>query len=687
MASQFEATGRSIQSVGKKIQGTFLQTAATTAKIGTGLAALGSGLVLGGLIKSSVKFNEEMETSQGIIASTLQLYDFFDDAKFDSGMDKQAKLAAQFQMNLSLAQGEMDKIFSIAAKSPASFEQGREFYQMMLPGAASITRDMDRIREMFRKGLTLGTITGDYKVAGQQTSRILKGGAGAEFDVWKTMEKPIMKAGKEMGLFKKNVREGADITKKFNELSGADRLRVFEAATEGLGVATDYWATTWVGLVSTLQSSGQLLKRDFGRAMFDTIKQRMKLLAEMFSPDGSRFKNLQKMAATWGVLLAGPLSNLLEWGTQKLVYITNNWQDISIKLLRAWEAGKNVAGLMLKAAILRTGVGVTAQAGGMAIQAGSGIFQVIKSLVSMGPVAAAAAIAVSAIAAAFAVIGGGVFAHFISKWDEIVQGFRDGSISIAPLLQVVSDLWAKFLALGAAMTGNASGASMAGSIISLLTDFIYGLTKTIEWTIRIGALMVFLIEQIITNVQMLVGAIATAMTSMLLGILKLAEAITGQITGTHYLVGEKAGQRIEDSAIGKATAFMESIQEGAIDMTKNGAGGFGDSALARSMFEGADAFRDAAGTLSGEDWEAQWRSALAQAEEDAARRASQGPPGDPSNDMTNNPKGGNTHIYKMTVTNDLRNNDPDRIIGAFLKSVNKAIDKRTGATTGVAGAK
>jgi hypothetical protein len=55
--------------------------------------------------------------------------------------------------------------------------------------------------------------------------------------------------------------------------------------------------------------------------------------------------------------------------------------------------------------------------------------------------------------------------------------------------------------------------------------------------------------------------------------------------------------------------------------------------------------------------------------------------------MTNNPKGGNTHIYKMTVTNDLRNNDPDRIIGAFLKSVNKAIDKRTGATTGVAGAK
>ena len=45
------------------------------------------------------------------------------------------------------------------------------------------------------------------------------------------------------------------------------------------------------------------------------------------------------------------------------------------------------------------------------------------------------------------------------------------------------------------------------------------------------------------------------------------------------------------------------------------------------------------------------------------------------------PKGSTTHIHKMVVNQDLRNQDPDRVIGAFYRAVDNAVTKRTQATT------
>ena len=44
------------------------------------------------------------------------------------------------------------------------------------------------------------------------------------------------------------------------------------------------------------------------------------------------------------------------------------------------------------------------------------------------------------------------------------------------------------------------------------------------------------------------------------------------------------------------------------------------------------------------------------------------------------PAGGNVTINKMVVHQDLRNQDPDRVIGAFYRAVDKSVRNRTQST-------
>lgn len=676
-AMDFARAGAAVSSAGRSIQGSFAGTAVSAGKIAGVVAGLAGAYGLGKMVQHSIAFNEQMETAQGTLASTAQLFDFFDNAKFPEHMSQAQKDAARFRMNLKLAHGEMDRIFDIAAKSPATFEQGMKFYQNMFPGAAGITRDMDRIRELYRKGLSVGIITGgDFKVAGQQMGRILKGGAGAEFDVWKTLEKPIMNAGKNMGIFGDAVTQ-ANVTKQFNELAAIDRLKVVEKAVESLGATTEYWAGTWVGLKSTITSIGQLFQRAFGKALFEGAKERLQRLVKLLNPEKNVFKRLEDGFAVWGKMVALPLNRLFDWVFLQVDYISRNWVSMSIKLIHGFDTFMQAAKLMLKVALMRTavggavrGVGGVMEAGGAMAKAGRSIVQVMRAA---GPAAPAVA-ALAAATAGLAVVFGGVAVHWMSNWKDILSGFREGTIVVRPLFQAVADLWAKMAALGQSFMGGSSAAGSMQTIINMATKTILGLTSALEWTVRVGAVAAVYLENIARLFGATLGVMVTATAKFVQGIMFAVKQLD-RVPGV--------------DGLSEAYEGVKAFADSSMNFTKSSLAGMGVSGtVGEKMWTAADAFAAARGQLEDSGMLGAFYKALAEREADKLNKAlTQGFSGspDPDRDLSN-PPGNTTHIYKMNVIQDLRNHDPDRIIGAFKKAINSSVKRRVSANTGMAGA-
>lgn len=676
-AMDFARAGAAVSNAGKRIQGSFAGTAVTVGKIAGAVAGLAGAYGLGKMVQHSIAFNEQMETAQGAMASTAQLFGFFDNVKFPQHMTQAQKDAKRFQMNLKLAHGEMDRIFDIAAKSPATFEEGMKFYQNMFPGAAGITRDMDRIRDLYRKGLSVGIITGgDFKVAGQQMGRILKGGAGAEFDVWKTLEKPIMHAGKNMGLFGRAVTE-ANVTKKFNELAAIDRLKVVEKAVESLGATTEYWAGTWVGLKSTIISIGQLFQRAFGDAIFDGAKERLKRIVKLLDPEKNVFKRLEDGFAVWGKMVAIPINKTFDWIFLQIDHISKNWVSMSVKLIHGFDTFLHAAKLMLKVALMRTAVGGAVRGVGGAMEAGGAMFKAGRSIVQVMRAAGPAAPAVAALAAAtagLAVVFGGVAVNWMSNWKDILKGFREGSIVVRPLFQAVADLWAKMAALGQSFMGGTSAAGSMQTMINIATSMVIGLTTALEWTVRIGAVAAVYLENIARLFGATLGVMVTATAKFVQGIMFAVKQLD-RIPGVDGLSDAYDG--------------VKAFADASANFTKSSLAGMGiEGTVGEKMWTAADAFAQAKGQLEDSGMLDAFYKALAEREADKLNNALiagfVGEP-DPTNDLKN-PPGNTTHIYKMNVIQDLRNHDPDRIIGAFKKAVNDSVKRRVSANTGIAGA-
>lgn len=660
-ANTFSRAGASIEAAGRKIQGGLLGALSTTAKIGGAIGVLAGGYGFGKLITSSVAFNEQLETVQGTMASTFQLYSFYDNFKFDPGMDHATREAQRFKMNLELAHGEMDRIFDIAAKSPATFEQGMKLYQNMLPGAAGITRDLDRIRNLYRRALPLGLITGgDYAVAGQQLGRILTGGAGAEYDTWKKLQQPILRAGKGLGMFKNIHGIGDDLTKAFNQLAGEDRLKLLEEATKSLDATTEFWGQTWVGVKSTLISIGQLMQRAFGRAIFEGIKERGQRLVKLLDPEKNTFKRLEKMMETWGHFVAGPINAAFDWVFVNLDYLSKNWEEVSAKFLRGASIAKTAAILLAKAAVVRTGVGLGMRAGGMVMQGGAKAMEMGQAVAAMGAAGLPAIGLITALAVAIgglSIAAGGVLAVFVKDWNELVDAFIKGDIHIEPLLQVLADLWEKFVAVGEVFLGTSDTVGAANSIILSVANAMLLMMDIMGGVLRVTGYLSIALQGIVVTIKNVIGALGIG----------LAQAIKSVLQPLADLPG-----------VGKALDPVMGAMDGMIGASQQWIGGFGD--IDSKFLDAADAWDEARGKIDVDDLAARLR---ASAEE--AKKARDNAP-DPSGDITDKPPGNTTHIYKMNVIQDLRNHDPDRIIGAFKKAVNDSVKRRVSANTGIAGA-
>lgn len=457
-------------------------------KMGTGSAAAWAGkasAVIGGILSAGIAVavtkgmfgglaaNAKAEEVRGRIGSTLQLFDFAADA----GSAEQ-----QFAQNLQTAKAYQGELVKIADAAPGDVEQVTDLFQNMLPGLASVTQEHTRIRDLTQKEVYLAGILGNrFALVGEQTSRILTGGAGAEMDTWRLLQKPIAEAGRELGAFpKKSQLFGEKLTMAFNKLSPEQRLATFEKALERLSKPIrDYYENTWEGITAQGTSALKELRRSFGQEGFYAVKRAVKSLTGeggVLNQGSERFQSLRAFMVGMGQ----QFGRLLEAGILKvgagLAYVADNWQSIVVKAQQAGvylaEGAKTATALMAA----RTGGAFLAQGAGTLMQA-------TTSILSMGAaalIAAPAFIALGVVVGGAAVMFGGVITYLVSNIDDFASAIAQ--VDLTDFFQAVSDLGAKFYALGEYLLGEpASAQEGLATVVGWATTAVNGLASAFQW--------------------------------------------------------------------------------------------------------------------------------------------------------------------------------------------------------------
>lgn len=466
---------------------------AKTAAVAAGLVFAGAfGLAAGKGIVGGIQENASAESSQNRIGTTLQLFDF------NAGSDA----AMQYGKNLQDAAWYSKELIRIADAAPGDIGQIEELFQGMLPGMASITQEASRITDLTQKATLLSAVLGNrFALVGEQSSRMLTGGAGAEMDTWRLLQAPILEAGKAMGVFKDSQGLGEKLTLAFNKLDPEKRLAVFEKGLERLGdeVAQQY-ANSWEGITSQAISSGKALRRVFGKDMFDELKAGLKGITQDGGPldsKGPQFRSLKEFMGVLGEGAGKATRGAMNIAMSATSYVADHWQQIVMQAQTA--AHYLVSGAKLAAGLsaARMGAGVGLGVAGFAMDSVKGITSAVSGVVSMGSAALFAGPAILAAGAAAAGLGivalgagvmlGGIVTYLVSNLDDFMDKLRSGAVDLQPFLQAVDDLGAKFYALGGYLLGAGSDTDVFQTTVDAATGVVKDVTNAFEWLLRTTA--------------------------------------------------------------------------------------------------------------------------------------------------------------------------------------------------------
>ena len=694
------ATGMSkhslrVQQAGQAIAGSTIQTAAMFGKIAAGTALLAGAAGFGALVTGGIKFNAQLEESRFRMASTLQLFKHAA-GTFEQGMSKglsaEKAAGAQFAENMRIATVAQDRIFRMAAKSPASFGEAEQMFANMLPGARAITGDMERIMQLQQKSLALGLITGDFSTTGAQLSRILTGGAGAEMETWRqVLATPIKDAAAEMGgeYAKLGTLMGEDLTKAFNKLAPEDRMKLVEKAMESL--PTEELGKSFRGVASTIMSNAQILQKYLGEAAFAKIKDRMQKWVGkggLLDPDGETMSKLATAATSIGNALGGVIDPLADKLEKWVTYLANNWPSVIEKFQKAWDTGLRVAKMILRVAAARAlvGGGMMAAGGiGRGIGAGmgaggkmfSGITKMITkigpAMTGLGPALTSIGPAIMGISSAalfalplFLVLGaalmglgamfGGVVAWFITNWDQITAAIQNGTLSLSPLFDALEQAWNGFAILGAHLLGGGNAATQMQTAVYMLTDAVHFMLATFVLGMKVVGAFQFATNAVILGVK----AIGLALIGMIEGIMFLVNQVAQGMAKAHMIDAASA------ASVAGAYASVQSQRKGFVEGMRQ------DAKDATQVWDAADKLLEGQST-------GKWAKGI----EETMRNdklGDIGTAGAAGGKPPTAPAGGNVNIHKMVVHQDLRNQDPDRVIGAFYRAVDKSVRNRTQST-------
>jgi hypothetical protein len=513
---------------------------ASAAAIGKYSAAIGAMAVGGGIglmVAKGVELNIGQERLQNTIAGTLQLF------------NHSAGATDQLGQNIKVAGAALQALTRIADESPGELKDIQNLFTNMLPGARAATADMKRILDLSQNvALFTPTFGGDFSMAGSQISRMLTGGAGAEMEVWRTLQPVLLEVGKEMDkvgqkgkkIFDKATEGGEKMTMAFNKLTKEDRLAVLEKSLSKGGPAlAKMYAGSWEGASAAAVSSMRKVAGTFTQPLFNATKA---ALLKAGGAGGPLAKDTQSAlltgASKLGGMFAKSLVKVLDSLARGMTYVSQNWEAISNKVYHGMQIGAGMikaafafgfARMMVGAAAIgaamaaKTVSGVTRGvskgygmtkagvkgigdfAGGMkrlvdtvtkgnpisnamglvtsVFKFGSGMAMVLPMLLIAGAALAVMAVPLLAVA--------GIAAYMASKWDElslsIVNGFKDGSVTLRPLIVAAMVLWEKMKEVGKAFIGGQTGATLMQKAINFAAGAVDLLSKGVVMLMKFAA--------------------------------------------------------------------------------------------------------------------------------------------------------------------------------------------------------
>lgn len=608
------------------------QVAATTAAAASmarfagavGTAGLATGIAFAAA--KGAEFNASMESSRNTIAGTLQLY------------NHSAKATNQLAENMKVAEGAMYEIQKIADAAPGELGDITNMFQNMLPGARSITGDMRRILDMTQNlALYTPTLTGgDFITSGAQVSRILTGSAGAEMDTWKRLAPVITEVGMEMDkltgkgkVFTKYL-EGEKLTMAFNKLDADTRFALVEKALGRQGpVLAKMYEESWEGASASFISGWRKVAAAGTQPLFESAKAALiKANKEGGVFDKKNQEALTIAAAKIGGVLNETFTRMLERGASGIQYLADNWETIANRVYHGMQYGAGLIKAAFAFGAARMLVGAAAIAASMAVngagagyrglKAGAGAvrrgvsgvkgaaskfkpFKAIKEVfdavtydygalvdgverkskvwgalgsvfsnvaagaVMLVPTLIIAGVALGALSLAL-VAAGGIAAYIASRWDElsasIVKGFEDGSVTLRPLVVSAMVFWEKLKLVGEAFIGGVTGASMMQTAINGASLAVDSLAQGVSLLAQLAAGFLELIAGAADFYNMFDNA---ATNTKMLQISREMEAMSakpGFMSDERYFELAAELERLEATTGGGVAAKAREIAEG-----------------------------------------------------------------------------------------------------------------------------
>lgn len=710
-SAKLDAASSKAMAFGRAQTQAMVGAASAVGKYAAAVGAMGVAGGLGLMVAKGAELNAGMERATNTIAGTLQLF------------NHSAGAADQLGQNIKIAGAAMEMLSKIADDSPGEMRDVQSLFQNMLPGARSVTSEMNRIMDLTKSlAVYTPTLGGDFGLVGAQMSRMLTGGAGAEMEVWKTLQVPILKAGQAMDMygqkgkkvFSATQQEGEKLTQAFNKLSKEDRLRVVEAAMKGgADDLAKMYAKSWEGASSSAVSSLRKIAASFTKPMFEAIKGALiKANGEggVLGKDG--LQKLRTASAAIGGLLTKGLVKVIGGIEKGATYLSNNWQSVASTVYHAMQIGAGLlkgafawgltkmivgAGVIAAAFAVKTGTavgkGISAGMGagksavkGVAAFAantkkfvdtvskgnpiGNALGAVTGLIQGFSKIAVFAAVLVPLLivaGAAFAVMGvgliavAGIAAYLVSKWDElsasIVKGFNDGTITLKPLITAAMILWEKMKAVGKALIGGATGGSMMQWAIDLATKAVNGITNAVSGLLSMTATFIRWVGKAADVVDFIAGETVVNKVE------KKAQDLSARsnydiveardIVNRKYHAGEYDKEFAADAFSSKANAMADEVDRlaGAFD-----AAGLKDLDL---------------GAID------QMTERLT---EELKKILGMG------DDQNNNKKrGASVNINHLTQQFDLRGEDPDRAMVAWVEPIERLARTPGGSTLDVGG--
>jgi hypothetical protein len=328
-SSQWSSAGQRFSEVGGRIAGTTGQMLGMLAKTGAvGLAGgIGAGLAVA--TTKGLQFNAAMEDSALTTATMFTAFKMgVNDAKVLSGE------TSVFAANLERAGAMQAEIYSIAQKSPATYRQVNEQYQMMASGLSGVTTDLERQRSILEKSSVLAGLTeGDYKQLGSDIGRITQGLAGMDVRTFAALQGPFGEAMAEVT--KKEIP--ANLAAAFNALAPEDRLKTLETVLSRIPKEVgEAYGKSFGGIVSTTESALETMAGNFAKPLFESIKTSLtRISSEGGILGGDTLGKLTVMADMFGRKVAKGFERGVSFIEKAVGFLADNWQTMWLKVKQA----------------------------------------------------------------------------------------------------------------------------------------------------------------------------------------------------------------------------------------------------------------------------------------------------------------------------------------------------------------